>query len=152
MQFNGVNKKENQHSLVVSAWGIPACTFIECELAALRGVAAYHPGSFPHPFPPSFHCLFSVMGTWFPFLCGGPWLGCQDFPAMGEVSIQELAANSESSWKFQAPNLHLVIQLVKVSYHHSRRIAKEQWLNMVESAFSVHQLCHQLIFVHYKKY
>ena len=63
MQFNGVNKKENQHSLVVSARGVPACTFIECELAALRGVLAHHPGSFPHPFPPSFHHLFSVMGA-----------------------------------------------------------------------------------------
>ena len=33
------------------------------ELSALFGVAAHCPSSFPHPFPPSFHCLFSVMGA-----------------------------------------------------------------------------------------
>ena len=29
--------------------------------------------------------------------CGGPWLGCQVLPAIGAVSILELAANSGSS-------------------------------------------------------
>ena len=82
------------------------------EVSALFGVAAHCPGSFPHPFPPSFHCLFSVMGAFFTFLGGGSWLDCQDLPAMGEVSIQELAASSDSSWMSQAPNLHLVMQLI----------------------------------------
>ena len=125
MQFNGVNNKEHQHSLVVSGFYICACVRIPCalhlsfycmcfqhELSALFGVAAHCPGSFPHPLPPSFHCLFSVMGAFFTFLGGGSWLDCQDLPAMGEVSIQELAASSDSSWMSQAPNLHLVMQLV----------------------------------------
>ena len=33
---------------------------------------------FSHLFPPSFHCLCSVTGACFPFLCGGSWLGCYD--------------------------------------------------------------------------
>ena len=41
-------------------------------------------------FLPSF-CLFSVTGACFPFPYGGSWLGCQDLPALGAVSIQELA-------------------------------------------------------------
>ena len=42
----------------------------EWELAAFWGMPAHHPGSFPHPFPPSFHCLFSVTGACFPSQCG----------------------------------------------------------------------------------
>jgi len=38
--------------------------------------------------------------------------GCQDLPAMGGVSIYELAANSGSSWLSQAPNLHFARQLL----------------------------------------
>ena len=72
---------------------------------------------FPHPFPPSFHCLFSVMGACFPFLRGGSWLGCQDLPGKGEVSIQVLAANNGSSWMFQAPNLQLAMQLLTCGQH-----------------------------------
>ena len=44
--------------------------------------------------------------------CGGSWFGFQDLSAMGAVSIWELAADSGSSWMSQAPNLHLVIQLL----------------------------------------
>ena len=69
----------------------------ERELATFCGVAAYRLSSFPHPFPPSFHYLFSVTGACFPFLRGGSWLGCQDLSAMGEVSILELAANTGGS-------------------------------------------------------
>ena len=57
----------------------------KCVFAALFGVTAHHPGSFPHPFPPSFFCFFSVMGAFFPFLHGGSWLGYQDLPAMGDI-------------------------------------------------------------------
>ena len=39
---------------------------------------------------------------------------------MEAVSIQELAANNESSWMSQAPNLHLAMQLLKtLMLHHS---------------------------------
>ena len=60
MQFNGVNKKENQHSFVVSSFcicvcvGIPcalclrhSCMCFELEFAALFGLTSHHPGSFP---------------------------------------------------------------------------------------------------------
>ena len=84
MQFDGVNNKEHQHSLVVF---------------------------FLHMCMHRISLCFS-MGACVSFLCGGSWLGCQDLPAMGEVSIWELATNSGSSWMFQAPNLHLGTQLL----------------------------------------
>ena len=99
MQFHRVNNKEPQHSLVVSGLvyarvGIPcafhsrhSCVCFGRELSVLFGVAAHRPRSFPHPFPPSFLCLFSLMGACFPFLRGGSWLGYQDFPTMGAHSI-----------------------------------------------------------------
>ena len=42
---------------------------------------------------------------------GGSWLGCQVLPAIGAVSILELAASSGSSRMRQAPNLHLATPL-----------------------------------------
>ena len=60
----------------------------------------------------SFHCFISVTGSCFLPPCGGSWLGCLDLPAMGAVSIWELAANSGSSWMSQAPNLHFARQLL----------------------------------------
>ena len=50
---------------------VHSCMCFERELAVLRGVAALRPGSFPQPFSPSFHCLFTVTDACFPFLCGG---------------------------------------------------------------------------------
>ena len=40
-------------------------------------------------------------------------LGCQVLPAIGAVSILELAANSGSSRMCQAPNLHLATPLLR---------------------------------------
>ena len=42
---------------------------------------------------------------------GGSWLGCQVLPAIGAVSILELAAKSGSSRMSQAPNLHRATKL-----------------------------------------
>ena len=42
---------------------------------------------------------------------GGSWLGCQVLPAIGAVSILELAANSGSSRMFRAPNLQRATML-----------------------------------------
>ena len=53
---------------------------------------------FPHPFPPSFHCLLSVTGACSPILCRCSWLG--------------LAATSE--FRIQTPNLQLAMQLLIV--------------------------------------
>ena len=77
------------------------CLCFEHECSVLFGMAAHHPGS-----------LFRVMGAYFPFLCGGSWLGCQDLPAMGALSIKELTTNSGSPWMSQAPNLYLAMQLL----------------------------------------
>ena len=69
-------------------------------------------------FPPT---LFSVLST--VHGCDGflssrgrwdSWLGCQVLPAIGQVSILEVAANSGSSRISQAPNLHLATQLLNV--------------------------------------
>ena len=59
-----------------------------------------------------FPLFFSVTGACFLPPRGGSWLGCLDLPAMGAVSIWELAANSGSSWMSQAPNLHFARQLL----------------------------------------
>ena len=45
---------------------------------------------------------------------GGSWLGCQVLPAIGTVSILELAANSGSSRMFRAPNLQRAMMLFMV--------------------------------------
>ena len=125
MQFHRVNNKEHQHSLVVSL-------FLHMHMHQNSMSSSYEgflylfrtrtcsivrrgsswAGQFSPPLPSLFHCLFSVTGACFPFLCGGSWLSCQDLPAMGEVSIKELAANTGSSRMFQAPKLHLVVQLL----------------------------------------
>ena len=42
---------------------------------------------------------------------GGSWLGCQVLPAIGAVSILELAANRRGSRMCQAPNFHLATPL-----------------------------------------
>lgn len=69
-------------------------------------------------FPPVPPCLSTVLSIEcamcpvFSLPCGSLWLGCQDFPPMGAVSIQELAANSGNSWISQAPNLNVVRQLL----------------------------------------
>ena len=56
----------------------------------------------PHPLLSTVYqcdgCLF-FSGAW------GSWLGCQVLPAIGAVSILELAANSGSSRMSWAPNL-----------------------------------------------
>ena len=110
MQFNGVKNKEHQSTLAISSFHIwndsefylllrHFCLCFECELAALFRMAAHHTGSFSQPSLP----FFTVMGAYFPLLGRSSWLGCQDLPAMGAVSTQELAANSGSSRMSQAP-------------------------------------------------
>ena len=45
---------------------------------------------------------------------GGSWLGCQVLPAIGAVSILELAANGGSSRMFRAPNLQRATMLFTI--------------------------------------
>ena len=63
----------------------------------------------PHPLLSTVYqcdrCLF------FSGVCGGSWLGCQVLPAIGAVSILELAVNSGSSRMSRAPNLQRVTKL-----------------------------------------
>ena len=87
-----------------------SCLCFECNLQRYEEWQLFAKAVFPTL--PSLFPLFIQCDTVFPFLCGGTWLGCQVFPAMGDVSIQELAANSGSSRMFQAPNLPLAIQLL----------------------------------------
>ena len=58
-----------------------------------------------------FPLCISVMGACFSRGHGGSWLGCQVLPAIGAVSILELAANSGSSRMSQASNLQRVTRL-----------------------------------------
>ena len=130
MQFNGVNNKERQCSLGVSSISYmgmrqdPMCSLTEaCALTFMDVLAfisvgfcvgARPQGSPPPPhFPPSFP-LFTQCDRCLPSLLrGGSWLACQDLPAMGAVSIWELAANSGISWISPAPYLNFVMQLLK---------------------------------------
>ena len=59
----------------------------------------------------------SLSTLFFPLSSGGqagPWLGFHVLQAIRAVSILELATNSGSSRMFQAPDLHLATQLLKV--------------------------------------
>ena len=58
-----------------------------------------------------FPLCISVTGACFSRGRGGSWLGCQVLPAIGVVSILELAANSGSSRMSQAPNLQRAMKL-----------------------------------------
>ena len=99
------------------------CSSPEC-VVALQHLARLYASVFPcgvgapiigcpTPLPSLFHCFTSVTGACsVSLLRGGSWLGYQDLPAMGAVSIKELDANSGSSWMFQAPNLHFARQLL----------------------------------------
>ena len=85
-------------------------------MAGRRGILRGAFGDFSPPFPPLLstvcqfdRCLFSQGHA-------GSWLGCQVLPAIGAVSILELAADSRSSRMSQAPYLHLAMQLLKGQY------------------------------------
>ena len=94
--------KSTSIPLAVSSVLICACTRIPCVLR-LRRVGSHYSDSVysarehvfkvvsPSPLPSlSFHCLISVMGSCLPFHIRGSWLGYQDLPAIGAVSILEL--------------------------------------------------------------
>ena len=73
-------------------------------------------GAFSRFFPFLLHPLLSSVYQYDGYLSsrchGGSWLGYQILPAIGAVSILELAANSGSSRMSQAPNLHIETQLL----------------------------------------
>ena len=80
----------------------------EWELAAFWGMPAHHPGSFPHPFPPSFHCLFSVTGACFPSQCGAhgwvtkncwPWEKSPSRSCLLMVKAPECFKHPISTWQ-----------------------------------------------------
>ena len=58
-----------------------------------------------------FPLCISVTGACFSRGHGGSWLGCQVLPAIGAVSILELATNSGSSRMSRAPNLQSATKL-----------------------------------------
>ena len=83
----------------------------KCQAWGLYSGAVSPP--LPAPTP-----LSAVVSMWqvpsFSLPCGDSWLGYQDLPFMGAVSIWELAANSENSTMHQAPNLHFSSQLMVI--------------------------------------
>lgn len=93
-----------------------SCSFTLSELSSSIQVSSRGTllrGCFPSPVPPP---LSTVLSMWqvpaFSFPCGGSWLGCQDLPFMGAVSIWELAVNSGNSSMHQASNFHFARQLL----------------------------------------
>ena len=83
-------------------------TYLSLWFSFMLSVSAVFVPFLPHP-------LLSTVYRcdWCPSFqgCGGSWLGCQVFPAIGAVSLMELAANSESSRISWAPNPHRATQL-----------------------------------------
>ena len=75
------------------------------SLFCVEHLAVPSPFNFPLFISVTAACLLGVVGA-------GSWLGRQILPAIRAVSILELSANSGSSRMSQAPNLHLVMQLV----------------------------------------
>ena len=71
-----------------------------------------------------FPLCISVTGACFSQGHGGSWLGCQVLPAIGAVSILELAANSGSSRMSRALNLQRATKLFTVKYSISLRSMK----------------------------
>ena len=118
--LTGFTTKSARFLLLVSSAGIHACTRIPCapdwrHVCVLHGDGVFKEHCFcmgAHlqvspsiPFPPSFHYSFSVMSVCLLFPHVGSWFSFQDLPAMGVVSIWQLATNSGSSWMSQAPNI-----------------------------------------------
>ena len=119
--INHVNNWERLRPIVASGFGIlgsipPAlgCSayLVVCReegalCVELLAFSRFFP-SHPQPFLSSVYqyngCLSSRCHR-------GSWLGYQILPAIGAVSIMELAANSGSSRMSQAPNLHIETQL-----------------------------------------
>ena len=104
------------------SWSIGHCSdFVSVLVSVFLSVSIFpeHGDSLEAVSPPLslpfFPLFYQCDGCLFFFLLphGGSWLGCLDLTAMGAVSIQELAANSGSSWMSQAPNLHFARQLLK---------------------------------------
>ena len=64
------------------------------------------------PFHPLLSTVYQCDGCLTSRGCGGSWLCCQVLPAIGAVSILDLAINSGSSSMSQVSNLHLAMQLL----------------------------------------
>ena len=77
---------------------------------ALRGSSPPLPS--PPPQPLLLSTFYQYDGCLSSLGHGGSWLGCQVLPAIGTVSILELATNSGSSRMSQAHNLHIATQLL----------------------------------------
>ena len=114
MQFNRANSKEHQCSLTSSYWFLhmcmcpnSICSSFECFVCAWAWMfsVVWNGSSSSRQFIQSDGCLL-------PFPMWGLMAGLPDLPAMGALSIKELANNSGSPWMSQAPNLYLAMQLL----------------------------------------
>ena len=95
--------------------GIPRALGCSAYLSVWRDVGALcveHLVVFVPSLPTlCFPLCISVTGACFFRGRGGSWLGCQVLPAIGAVSILELAVNSGSSRMSRAPNLQRATKL-----------------------------------------
>ena len=91
------------------ALGCSAYLSVWLEVGALcvERLAAFAP-SLPHPL---LSTVYQCDGCLSSCGCEGSCLVCQVLPAIGAVSILELAANSGSSRMSRAPNLHIATKL-----------------------------------------
>ena len=120
MKFNQVNKLGLTGKIIVSGLLYLRVHHILCAL----GLRAYllvwrEEGEFFYEafsvFPSLYFTLFfGVMGACLIRRHGGSRLACQVLPAIGAVSILELATSSGSFRMSDAPNLHLVRQLLNL--------------------------------------
>jgi len=109
--FSGVlvcMQQDSMYSLTVTCSQL----FTASVYSELRFAGITSSNIFP-PFPPFFHCIIQSDGRLSPLPRGCSWLGFRDLPAMGAVSIWELAANGGRSRMSLAPNHHLAMQYIQ---------------------------------------
>ena len=122
MKFNPVTTRSDSSQLVsgfsilAHAW-ISACFGLEHLFSSVAGSRSIMCGAFSSfwslPPPSLLSTVYQCDGCLSSRGCGDSWLGCQVLPAIGAVSILELAAHSGSSRMSRAPNLHRATKLFK---------------------------------------
>ena len=132
MQFNGATCNNKQRTLAFpgSQWcqhkyacvGIPcACGLSHCVQEAFSSglfcncfsVAAHRPGSLlPPPFPPSFHCFDSVMGTCSSYCVGAHGWVARIYQPCEQSSSRSWLPIVEAAGCLRHPTSILAIQLL----------------------------------------
>ena len=117
MEFKRVNNWEQLQPIIINnnccQWFCYTCAYVRslvfwgrAYLSVGQEEETFCVEHLAVPTPLYFPLLISMTGACLLGSMGGSWLGSQVLPAIGAVSILELATNSGSSRTSQAPNCH----------------------------------------------